>query len=263
MRIFFFVVVGLYTLAMVLQFAGAAFKKQPLAKSAFWLFVLAFAAQTVFTVLWGVRLSRLPLSNQFEFSNAFAWGVALFLIVLSLRLKIDWLNTVVMPMVALLLMYAALQRMSTDELSDPLRSVWFGIHIGSAVFSYAAFAVAGGAGLRYVIQTGRGADEQEAAMMRLDFLGYRLIAFGFLLLTVVILTGAIWAEDAWGAFWAWDPKEVWALITWIIYAVYLHRRLRGGKTGLKMAWFAIVAVPVVLFTFAGVNTLIPGLHSYG
>ena len=89
-----------------------------------------------------------------------------------------------------------------------------------------------------------------------------MVALGVLMLTVTILTGAIWAEQAWSAFWTWDPKEVWALITWIIYVVYLHLRLRSKKQGLSMAWYVMIAVPVVLFTFAGVNTLMSGMHSY-
>jgi ABC-type transport system involved in cytochrome c biogenesis permease subunit len=92
---------------------------------------------------------------------------------------------------------------------------------------------------------------------------YRLIAVGLLLLTVTILSGAIWAEEAWSTFWTWDPKEVWALITWILYAIFLHLRLGRRKSGVFAAWYAIIAVPVVLFTFVGVNTLLPGLHSYG
>ena len=82
-------------------------------------------------------------------------------------------------------------------------------------------------------------------------------------LTIVILSGAIWAEQAWSAFWTWDPKETWALITWILYAIYLHLRMRKKMSGKVMAWFVVIAVPVVLFTFVGVNTLLPGLHSYG
>jgi cytochrome c-type biogenesis protein CcsB len=97
----------------------------------------------------------------------------------------------------------------------------------------------------------------------MDWLSYRLIALGILMLTVTILTGAIWAEEAWSSFWSWDPKEVWALITWIIYVVYLHLRLRGKRQGRVMAWYAVIAVPAVLFTFAGVNTLMSGMHSYG
>ena len=89
------------------------------------------------------------------------------------------------------------------------------------------------------------------------------IMISFLLLTVVILSGAIWAEQAWSAFWTWDPKETWALITWILYAIYLHLRLRKKLSSKVMAWIVVIAVPVVLFTFVGVNTLLPGLHSYG
>ena len=99
-------------------------------------------------------------------------------------------------------------------------------------------------------------------MMQTDYMIYRLICLGFLLLTVVILSGAIWAEQAWSRWWSWDPKETWALITWIIYAIYLHQRMRKGWQGKRMAVFAIVAFISVIFTFVGVNTLMSGLHSY-
>ena len=109
----------------------------------------------------------------------------------------------------------------------------------------------------------KGHDEKETRMKQTDYMAYRLISLGFLLLTVVILSGAIWAEQAWSAFWTWDPKETWALITWILYSIYLHLRMRKKLSGKVMAWFVVIAVPVVLFTFVGVNTLLPGLHSYG
>ena len=168
-----------------------------------------------------------------------------------------------MPMAFLVLSYAALQPKEITELMPALRSAWFGLHIGSAVFSYSAFILAGCAGLRYLLTARKTDDENDLRLKQMDYLSYRLIALGFLLLTVVILSGAIWAEQAWSAFWTWDPKEVWALITWLIYAIYLHLRLRGKQAGRKLAWFSVIAVPVVLFTFVGVNTLLPGLHSYG
>ena len=263
MRAMFLALIVLCGLAVALCFAGLAFKKEKLGKAAWFVFLAYFGVHSLFLVLWGFTVKRLPLSNQFEFASAFAWGVALMLLVLRGRLKADWLNAVILPAVLLILTYAALQNMSTGDLMPALRSAWFGIHIGSAVFAYSAFVAAGCIGLRYVLQVKKGLKEKDRQMQQLDYLSYRLVAFGFLFLTVVILSGAIWAEDAWGSFWAWDPKEVWALITWIIYAVYLHLRLRQGRSGLKMAWFVIVAVPVVLFTFAGVNTLLPGMHSYG
>ena len=263
MRILFFVTVAVYAAAVVLQFTGTAFKKDKLLKASWLVFLSALALHTVFLIARGVAAGRLPLSNQFEFANAFAWGVALLLAIVRIRLKSDWLSVVAMPMALLVLTYAALQPMEIHDLMPALRSAWFGIHIGSAVLAYAAFVIAGSIALRYVIAVKKGADEDELRLRQMDYLSYRLVAFGFLFLTVVILSGAIWAEQAWSAFWTWDPKEVWALITWIIYAVYLHLRLRSKKQGLKMAWYLIIAVPVVFFTFAGVNTLLPGLHSYG
>ena len=262
MNVLFFGSLVLYFAAAVLQFVGTLFKKDKVARVAWIVFLAGLAAQTVYLVVRGVTARRLPLSNQFEFATAFAWGIALMLLIVRLRLKADWLSVVVMPMVFLVLSYAALQPREVTELMPALRSAWFGFHIGSAVFSYSAFIIAGCVGLRYLIVSKKGSAD-ELKLHQMDYLSYRMIALGFLLLTITILSGALWAEQAWSAFWTWDPKEVWALITWIIYAVYLHLRLRGKRKGTVMAWYAMIAVPVVLFTFAGVNTIMPGLHSYG
>ena len=263
MKLLFFLTIVLYAAAVILQFTGTAFKKEKLLKASWLVFLLAFAVHLLFTVARGVIAKRIPLSNQFEFANAFAWGVALMLIVIRRRMKTDWLSVAAMPMTLLLLTYAALQPMEIHDLMPALRSAWFGIHIGCAVLSYAAFVLAGCVGLRYVLLAKKDSQDSEGRLRQMDYLSYRLVAFGFLFLTVVILSGAIWAEQAWSAFWTWDPKEVWALITWIIYAAYLHLRLRSKRKGIVMAWFLVIAVPVVFFTFAGVNTLLPGLHSYG
>lgn len=262
MNALFFGTLLLYFFAVVLQFAGTVFKKETVTRWAWRLFLAALAAHTVFLVARGVAARRLPLSNQFEFSAAFSWGISLLLLIVRARFHGDWLTAAALPMTFLVLSYAALQPREITELMPALRSSWFAFHIGSAVFSYAAFILAGCAGVRY-LSLHKKADTDELRLRQMDYMGYRLIALGFLLLTVTILSGAIWAEQAWSSFWTWDPKEVWALITWIIYAVYLHLRLRAGHSGDKMAWFAVIAVPVVLFTFAGVNTLMPGLHSYG
>ena len=258
----FFMALVLYGVAVILEFTGTAFKKEKLLKAAWYVFLAAFAVHTVFLVARGIAAKRLPLSNQFEFANAFAWGVALMLIVMRRRLKTDWLSVVAMPAALLVMTYAALQPMEIKDLMPALRSAWFGVHIGSAVLSYAAFVIAGCISLRYLLAVKKG-NADKKALAQMDYLSYRMVAFGFLFLTVVILSGAIWAEQAWSAFWTWDPKEVWALITWIIYAVYLHLRLRGKRKGTAMAWYLVIAVPVVLFTFAGVNTFMHGLHTYG
>ena len=261
MRALFFAALAVYAVAVVLQFTGTAFKKEKLLKLAWYVFLAAFALHTVFLVARGVAAKRIPLSNQFEFANAFAWGVALMLIFIRGRMKADWITVAAMPAALLVMTYAALQPMEIHDLMPALRSAWFGVHIGSAVLSYSAFVIAGVSGLRYLLAAKKGADGR--ILDQMDYLSYRMITFGFLFLTVVILSGAIWAEQAWSSFWSWDPKEVWALITWIIYAVYLHLRLRRKHRGKKMALFLVVAVFLVLFTFAGVNTLMHGLHTYG
>jgi cytochrome c-type biogenesis protein CcsB len=262
MRILFFAALAVYFASVILQFTGTAFKKEKLLRGAWFVFLAAFALHTAFIIVRGVVAKRLPLSNQFEFANAFAWGVALLLIVMRGRLKNDWLSVVAMPATLLVMVYASLQPMEIKDLMPALRSAWFGVHIGSAVVSYAAFVIAGSIGLRYLLAAKK-ANTDQKALDQMDYFSYRMVAFGFLFLTVVILSGAIWAEQAWSAFWTWDPKEVWALITWIIYAVYLHLRLRMKRKGAVMAWFLVIAVPVVFFTFAGVNTLMHGMHTYG
>ena len=263
MNILFFVVLALYFLAVILQFGGTAFRKEALAKASWWVFVSAFALHSLFLVLRGVIAQRMPLANQFEFANGFAWGIALLLIVVRGKLRTEWLNVIAMPAALLVLSYAALQPKEITELMPALKSAWFGIHIGSAVFSYSAFILAGCVGLRFILAKKKAAQTDDFKLAQMDYLIYRMVGFGFLFLTIVILSGAIWAEQAWSAFWTWDPKETWALITWIIYAVYLHLRLRKKKDASFLAWYVIIAVPVVLFTFVGVNTLLPGLHSYG
>ena len=151
MKALFFVAFIVYAAAVVLQFTGIAFKKEKLLKLSWILFVAAFALHSLFTIVRGAKAGRLPLSNQFEFANAFAWGVALMLIVVRGRMKADWLTVAAMPMTLLVLTYAALQPMEIHDLMPALRSAWFGIHIGSAVLSYAAFVLAGCIGLRYVL----------------------------------------------------------------------------------------------------------------
>ena len=182
---------------------------------------------------------------------------------LHYRMKVEGIAPFAIPGVFVLLSYAALLPKDITELMPALKSAWFVSHISSAILSYSAFAIACFLGIRYLTMLRRGASPEDKAMQDLDYLSYRMIAFGFIFLTLVILTGCIWAEQAWSTFWSWDPKETWALITWIIYAIYQHLRINRKYRGKKMAVYVIVAMICVIFTFVGVNQLMPGLHSYG
>lgn len=261
LNVLFFGGLILYFAAMVLTFAGTVFRRDELQKISMYVFLAGFAAETAYLVTRGVIAGRLPFSNQFEFAASFSWAIGLLLVFIYYRMKAEWIQAAGIAATFLILSYAALLPREITDLMPALRSYWFGFHIGSAAISYAAFILAGGVAVRYLILAKRNSDEDTLEQM--DYFIYRLIALGLLMLTITILSGAIWAEEAWSAFWTWDPKEVWALITWIIYAVYLHLRINRHRSGTFLAWFAVIAVPVVLFTFIGVNTIMPGLHSYG
>lgn len=266
----FFSALAIYFLASLIEFIGALFKKTRLKNTAWIFFILAFILNTAYIIGRGIIARHMPLANQFEFATGFAWALALMYIITRIKFKADWISIVAMPATFLLLSYAALLPREINDLMPALRSAWFTIHIGAAVFSYAAFTVSGCIGVTYLVRLKKSGSMKETdewilsddKLIQMDYMSYRLIALGFLLLTVVILSGCIWAEQAWSSFWSWDPKETWALITWIVYAIYLHQRLRRNWSGKRMAIFAIVAVIIVLFTFIGVNTLLHGLHSY-
>ena len=255
----FFIALILFFTSTIIQFIYVASKKIILNKISWYLFLIAFVLETIYIVARGVIAGRIPLSNQFEFAVAFSWGISIIYIVFLKKVNADWISIIALPASFLVISYAALLPKEITELMPALKSVWFGLHIGSAVFAYASFVIAGCIGVVYLSNYKKG---DKSKLEQMDYLSYRMIGLGFLLLTVVILSGCIWAEQAWSTFWSWDPKETWALITWIVYAIYLHQRMRKGWQGKKMAIFAIIAVVLVLFTFIGVNTFMSGLHSY-
>ena len=256
----FFAGLVLYFISVVAHFLGLAFRNEKLTRISWLVFYAAFAFNTAYIVTRGFVAHRLPLANQFEFATAFAWCIGLLAILLQRRTQEAWLGALTSAAAFLILSFAALQPRKVSELMPALRSAWFAFHIGSAVFSYSGLMIAACVSLRYMMldkKEGTDADR----LQKLDYLSHRMIAFGFLMLTVTILTGCIWAEQAWSAFWTWDPKETWALITWLIYAAYLHLRLQKKWQGRRMAIYALVGIVCVLFTFIGVNVLFTGLHS--
>lgn len=263
MKTLFFVSLGLYAAALLLQIVGALGKAEKLKLAAWVLYLLGFGAHLVYFVWRGLVAQRLPLASQFEFACGLALCIPVVLLLARNRTDLNWIAAAGMAATALIQGYASLQRMEINELMPALRSFWFTFHIGAAALSYSIFLVAACVAARYVLQHKKGEAEDSLRMRQLEYLSFRLTALGYILLTAVIVIGAVWAEAAWSAYWTWDPKEVWALITWIIYTVYFHQRLSRERSGLWLSWYVILAVPAFLFTFAGVNKLIPGLHSYG
>ena len=260
LNMLFSATLAVYIIAVVLHFSGLAFKSGLLRRIGLIAFIAATAAHAVYFFWRWNAVGYLPMANQFEFGMSFALGISLCYIVL--RFKWQWIASVGMPASLIIMAYAATRNMEVRELMPVLRSPWFGVHIVTAVVAYAAFALAACAGVRYLILLKKSGNEDENMLVQIDHASYRLVALGMLFFTVVILSGALWAVDAWSSFWSWDPKELWSLITWIVYAIYLHQRLRKAWRGKRMAILSIIAIGVVLFTYIGVNTFLPGLHSY-
>lgn len=215
-------------------------------------------------------MGHAPLSNLFESLVFFAWTIALIGLFLEWRYRDRSLGVFTTPLAFLALAYASLSPGISDRIQPlipALKSNWLIAHVITCFIGYASFAVAVGVSLMYLIREGASGtpgslpDRLPPAGL-LDELNHRLVLFGLLFLTVGIITGAVWANQAWGRYWGWDPKETWSLITWFIYAALLHFRLMRGWHGKRIAYLAIAGFMAVLFTYFGVN-LLPGLHSYG
>lgn len=272
----FYLMVVTYLASAVFYWAWLALKKDALGYFATLLAGIGLAGNTVAIVLRWVITQRPPLSNGYEFILTFCWGIVVVYLFAELRYKLKVLGSFVLPIPFLLLMFIIMKMGPEDRVAaaipPALKSQWLTFHVFTAMLGYGAFAVAFGLGIMYLLKV-RSSEVQGKKSSGswfakfphenvLDELAYKVIGFAFPMLTLCILTGAIWANYAWGTYWSWDPKETWSLITWIIYAGYLHARLMYGWKGKRAAWMAIFGFVAVLFTFFGVNYLLPGLHSY-
>ena len=256
----------LYFAAMIVYFLFTALKKEKLSKLAIGVQALALLLHTAALVCRGIGAGRLPLTNQYEFAASFAWGLCLVSLIFILKFRFPVLGTFLTPLIFLVIGYAAMQSREVKDLMPSLRSNWLGFHVSTAIIAYGSFGVSAVVSAIFLCRT-RMRDESFWGQHvpnreKLDLISYRSVCLGLLFLTFTILTGAIWAERAWGSYWSWDPKETWSLITWIIYAVYLHLRVNRGWRGTSAAVFAVIGFVCVLFTYVGVNTLLPGIHSY-
>ena len=210
-----------------------------------------------------------PITNLFESLNFFSWAVVVAFIVLQIRLTAAVMGGIVMPIAFLLAAFSLSFDATVAPLMPALQSRWLYVHTTLAFLGDAFFVIAFAGGVLYLIQERQLKSRHTGAFFHrlpsldlLDRINYRSLTIGFPLLTLGIITGAVWAEMAWGAYWQWDPKETWSLITWFIYAALVHARLTVGWRGRKAAWLSIVGFLAVLFTFLGVNLLLGGLHSY-
>jgi cytochrome c-type biogenesis protein CcsB len=220
---------------------------------------------------YDLGIGHVPLSNLYESLSFFAWAVLLLYLITEWKTRSRSLGVFVIPVAFLLLAFASIHPGVSNRIQPlipALQSNWLTIHVLTCFLGYAAFTVAFALGVMCLLKGGDGGENGAGAFSRLipavdlvEELIYQSVVLGFVLLTLGIMTGAVWAHFAWGSYWSWDPKETWSLITWIIYALMLHARLVRGWSGKRLAVMSIIGFASVLFTYLGVNYL-NSLHSY-
>jgi cytochrome c-type biogenesis protein CcsB len=217
-------------------------------------------------VAFGVRwhlAGHIPLASMHEYASIMAWMAAVSLAVLVSRTRRFALGSLITPLIiAIMAMASLLPKEIHQQLVPALQSYWLHIHVSMAALAEGAFAVSCGLSIYYLIKEGKpGTAGVELA--RIDALNHRAISVGYPLFTLgALFAGAIWAYQAWGTFWSWDPKEVGSWIIWLFYTSYLHARYQRGWRGRKAAILAIVGFAMVILSFLG-NLFLGGQHAYG
>jgi len=266
-----------YSVAMSLFFGYVITRRESLSRVAgyaVWTGVITHIVSLVLRTLAARVVEEhrfyVPWSNWFESFSFFTLVIAITFLIIEWRRGMPILGAFVSPVFFATMTTAVYSPFGTQIplLAPALQSYWMAIHVPVMFISYAAFALAFAVGLAYLIQERQLKSKHPTSISfrlppleDLDQLIYRIIRMAFPILTLGVLLGARWAYDAWGRYWGWDPKETWALITWLIYLIYLHMRLVVGWRGRKTAYLSLLGFGVVLFTYVGVNYL-SSLHGF-
>ena len=289
---------GLFAFALLLLALPLAFWKVSSDKTSGLVTLLIATANLALTaqlVLRWWQSGHFPISNLYESLCFLAWACTLTQLLVERAWPSPIVAAAATPIGLGCIAFASFalpdQLQSAAPLVPALRSSWLVMHVSVIMVSYAALLVGSLLSMAVLVidrgealelrssSIGSGGFRQAATMSesgllqlqsvelstneQLDSLSYRTITVGFLMLTVGIISGAVWANEAWGSYWSWDPKETWALICWLVYAAYLHTRLSRGWQGRRPAFVAVIGLIVIAVCYIGVNLLGIGLHSYG
>jgi cytochrome c-type biogenesis protein CcsB len=235
------------------------------------------AAVTV-TVALGVRwwesyqmgIGRIPVTNMYESLVFFGASIVWLHLFTERKFGSRAFGAFVMPLGFAVMLFAHTREAAITPLNPALQSYWLHAHVITCFVGYAAFAVSAGVAVMYLVKAPQEAAGGQGGVVALfpsskvlDELIYKAIIWGFPLLTAGIITGAAWANYAWGTYWSWDPKETWSLIIWLVYAAFLHARITRGWHGRRAAILSIVGFLATIFCYLGVNLFLSGLHAYG
>jgi ABC-type transport system involved in cytochrome c biogenesis permease subunit len=249
----------LYVCALLVYSVALFAAREKWLKAGLVLAAAGFLSHTAALIARTVTSGHAPFTNMYESLSFLSWAIVLALIVFGRSSRVPRLGAILMLIVVGLVALASspLMPKGATPLVPALQSYWLWLHVSVTLLGEAFFCIAFVSSLLYLA-----ADSVEKKE-RLDALSYRAVAVGFPLFTLGgLIFGMVWAYRAWGRYWSWDPKEVWSLITWFVFALYLHTRIVMGWKGKRSAIIAIVGFLAALFTYFGVNYLLSGLHSY-
>jgi ABC-type transport system involved in cytochrome c biogenesis permease subunit len=255
-----FVITFILYILSAFYYLGFLFSKKPnSAKIGSALAVAGLAIHTAALVVRTIESGHAPFTNMYESLSFLSWASVLAYVIIDRKFKIPKIGPYIMLIVIGLVALASSPLMPKEAtpLVPALQSYWLWLHVSVTLLGEAFFAVAFITSIMYL--AAKEADKKE----KWDSVSYRCVAVGFPLFTLGgLVFGMVWAYKAWGTYWSWDPKEVWSLITWIVFALYLHTRIVMGWKGKRSAVIAIIGFLAALFTYFGVNYLLAGLHSY-
>jgi cytochrome c-type biogenesis protein CcsB len=265
--IFMWVTLTFYVAATVMFTVGVIFAKETTTRRAVYVTAAGLVPQLVALGIRWARLGHGPYVGYYELANALTVCTVVLFVVVALRnRRLNAMGLGIMPVAVLLMGGAMLASKADFPITPSLASYWLFVHVAFANLAFAALAASFGFAVVFVIRErshgGKWAQRLEKlpSQERVDDLTSRFVLAGFLLWGIMIVSGAIWANESWGRYWSWDPIETWSLIVWLIYAIYLHLRYMRRWHGERLAWYAIAAMPVTLFCLIGIPTVFKTIH---
>ena len=256
----FLLTIGIYLLAAVITVFLPAERAAKIGKKAAWVAVACHAASLIIRTMQTWQLERrLPLSSQFELLSIVVFFLVLTYLIIGQQKVYEHLIVYILPIATAAMLYAAYLPREVKVLHETLQTYRRVVHVSSAIAAYATLLLAAAVGIMYLVRERRSRDEVQLAA--LDALSYKLSTMGFLFLTVLLVTGVLWAKVAWGRYWDWDPKETWALLTWFVYAVLLFGRRYREWQGRLAAWMVVFGFACITMTVVGVR-FVYSIHNY-
>jgi cytochrome c-type biogenesis protein CcsB len=251
-----------YLLYMIRQDKG-------LARAAYFALLLGFCGHTLSIAFWTLDKGYFPIHGLREALSLFAWTLMGVFIVVRIRFNFLVLGSFLSPLAAVMMITSSFLPAHTGPVNPWIKNLWLMIHVSAVFIGNGAFAVSCMAGVMYLLQERQIKSRRPGGLYRrlpslevLDTLNYQCLILGFPLMTLGMLSGSVFAHYTLGSFWRWDPKEVWSLITWLLYAVLLHGRLVSGWRGRRSALIAIAGFLILIFSFIGLNLWGRGYHSF-